>query len=126
MAKIMLCDDSATILMFLEKRLKDQGHNIVAKAKDGEEGARTYRAVKPEVMLLDVTMPNRDGRDCLKEILAEDPKAKVIMLSALLDQKVIDECMAAGAKGFISKSTIQSPTFVSDLCAAIDKVVKAG
>jgi len=124
MAKIMLCDDSSTILLFLERKLRDGGHQIVGKAKDGEEGIRVYNESRPDVLILDVTMPNKDGRECLKAVIASHPSAKVIMLTALLDKAIENECLGMGAKALVSKSSIQNENFSKDLCALIDKVVK--
>jgi len=125
MAKIMLCDDSRTIVMILERKLNELGHQVIAKAKDGEEGVTAFESARPEILILDVTMPNKDGRECLKEILQKHPSAKIIMLSALNEKNVMDECISAGAKAFLSKSNIQNETFAQDLNELITKVMKA-
>jgi two-component system chemotaxis response regulator CheY len=125
MAKIMLCDDSSTILMVLERKLREGGHEVVGKAKDGEEGVAVYEDTRPELLILDVTMPNKDGRECLKAIMTNHPTAKVIMLTALLDKGVVDECMSVGAKAFLSKSDMPNENFGKDLCALVDKIIKA-
>lgn len=126
MPKIMLCDDSKTILKILEKKLSDAGYQIVGSAKDGEEGAKVFSETKPDLTLLDVTMPNRDGRDCLKDILQINPAAKVIMISALQEESIIKECLAAGAKAFITKSKIYDESdFKKEILAVIESVLKA-
>jgi len=124
MAKIMLCDDSGTILLMLERKLKEFGHDVVGKAKDGDEGVTVYNKLKPDLLILDVTMPNKDGRECLKEIITHHPSAKIIMLTALLEKTVVDECMSIGAKAFVSKSNMKDATFMSDLQNLITQVLK--
>lgn len=106
--RVMLCDDSAVILALLEKRLKDHGFEIVGKAKDGVECVAKYPTLKPDLLLLDITMPNKDGRETLDEIMVMDPGAKIIMVSAILDEEVQKSCLAAGAKAFIGKGDISS------------------
>ena len=128
MAKIMLCDDSATILSLLEKRLTDAGHQIVGKARDGDEGIKLYTVTKPDLALLDITMPNKDGRECLRGILGINPKAKAIMVSALQEEGVVQECLSSGARAFISKANIYSKEkedFNSKVLSIIETVLKA-
>ena len=103
MAKILLVDDSKFIVQVLKKTLESDGHEIVAMGTDGVEGFNLFKEHKPDLTLLDITMPNRDGRDCLEDILKHDEHAKVIMISAIKDQEVKDFCMNIGAKGFINK-----------------------
>lgn len=126
MAKILLCDDSATMLQLFEKRLRDAGHDVVAKAHDGEEGLKAFAQSDPEVTLLDVTMPNKDGRECLRGILKMKPDAKVIMISALNDQNVIQECLNTGAKSFVLKNQLlKESDFKNEVLTVIEKVLKA-
>lgn len=127
MAKIVLCDDSNTILLLLAKQLQDAGHTISGKAMDGNEGLRVFLETKPDVILLDVTMPNKDGTECLKDILDHDPNAKVIMVSALKEQSVAKECTEQGAKAFISKENIlNKDAFKRDVLSVIERVVNNG
>jgi two-component system chemotaxis response regulator CheY len=125
MAKVMLCDDSPTILALLERKLKESGHEVVAKARDGEQGTLIYDQSRPDVLILDVTMPNKDGRECLRDIMARQHFAKVIMLTALKDEAIVHECMGYGAKAFLSKSNIQDASFGQDLSSLITKVAAA-
>jgi two-component system chemotaxis response regulator CheY len=126
MAKILICDDSQTMLHLFEKRLRDAGHEIVALARDGDEGFKAYSEKRPELTLLDVTMPNRDGRDCLGDILKLQPNAKVIMISAVTDGAVIKDCLRVGAKAFVSKGQLfQEAEFKKEVLTLIDQVLKA-
>lgn len=126
MAKIMLCDDSRTILNVFEKKLQAAGHEIVGKAEDGAEGFNRFMETKPEIVLLDITMPNKDGRECLFSILEANPRAKVIMVSALKDDDIVKACLAGGAKAFINKDKIfKDEDFNNEVLKTIEKVLKA-
>ncbi len=106
MAKILVVDDSMSIVKLISSRLQQAGHQIVASGSDGEQGVRLFQQHSPDVTLLDVTMPNKDGRQCLTEIMKASPKAKVIMLSSVADESVIQECIKLGAKIFVNKATL--------------------
>lgn len=125
MAKILLCDDSATILMIFSKRLADAGHEVAGKGKDGNEGILLYAQIKPDLLLLDITMPNKDGRECLISVMKSDPKAKVIMVSAVQDPEVVKECLNSGAKAFISKEHLYNKDlFEQEVLTTIANVLK--
>lgn len=122
----MLCDDSRTILNVFEKKLEAAGHQIVGKAADGEEGFTRFMETNPDLVLLDITMPNKDGRECLQSIMAADSGAKVIMVSALKDADIVKACLENGAKAFINKDKIfKEDDFNNEVLATIDKVLKA-
>ncbi len=106
MSRILIIDDSKVIQRVVSEKLKAIQEEVVGLAGDGDEGVEKFKQLRPDLVLLDVTMPNKDGRECLKEILAIDPRASVIMLSALNSSEVIKECLALGAKAFIDKSVI--------------------
>jgi two-component system, chemotaxis family, chemotaxis protein CheY len=126
MAKILICDDSRATLSFFERKLKEAGHEIAGKAMDGEQGLKAFLETKPDVTLLDVTMPNKDGRECLESILSVNPHAKVIMVSAVKDDAVVKECLKAGAKTFISKAAIYNDEeFKKSVVLVIDELLKA-
>lgn len=126
MAKILLVDDSNLILNLFEKGLQKAGHEIVGKARDGEQGVKLYTELKPELVVLDITMPNKDGRECLADLLKINPKVKVVMCSAVMDENVKQECLRQGAKDFIVKSSLSSPgEFENKVLNVIDPVLKA-
>jgi two-component system chemotaxis response regulator CheY len=79
------------------------GHEVVGEAGDGLEAVAQYQALKPEVTTLDITMPEKDGLAALKEIIALDPGARVIMCSALGQESKVLESIKAGAKDFVVK-----------------------
>lgn len=120
----MICDDSPTILKLLEAKLKAAGHEIVGVARDGEEGIKVYSESKPDIAILDITMPNKDGRECLAGILAAHPSAKIIMVSAIKDEAVVKACLEDGAKAFTSKSQLLSPDeFKVNILDVIDMIL---
>ena len=106
--RVLLCDDSVVILALLDRRLKDAGFEIVGKAKDGDDCIKQYKKLKPDLLLLDITMPNKDGRECLEELIEYDSDAKIVMVSAILDEEVQKSCIEAGARAFINKGDISS------------------
>jgi two-component system chemotaxis response regulator CheY len=107
-------------------KLQKAGHEVVGKGIDGDEGIKLYLEKHPDLVLLDITMPNKDGRECLAEILKADPLAKIIMVSAIKDDAVVNECLKIGAKGFISKTNIHGEEeFQREVLNQIDKVLKA-
>ena len=99
----MIADDSSSIRLVLEDILAIGEHEVVYQAKDGDEAVEKYASLKPDVLLLDLTMPKKDGLTVLKEIKEIDPDAKIIMLSAADSEKMVNDCLEAGAATFISK-----------------------
>jgi two-component system chemotaxis response regulator CheY len=98
----MIVDDAQFMRLRVAKLLTQHGHEII-EAADGEAAINTYRQVRPDLVLMDITMPRKDGLTALVEIRALDPKAKVVMLTALGQQGVILQAMQAGAKDFLVK-----------------------
>jgi two-component system chemotaxis response regulator CheY len=102
MQKIMVADDAQFMRMRLAKLLVEHGYEVV-EAEDGEQAVDVYRVSNPSAVLLDITMPNKDGLEALNEIRQFDPHAKVIMLTALGQQAVVLQAMQAGARDFVMK-----------------------
>jgi len=99
----MIADDSSSIRLVLEDILSIGEHEVVYQAENGVEAVEKYFSLKPDILLMDLTMPKKDGLTALKEIKKIDPDAKIIMLSAADSMKLIDDCLEAGAVTFISK-----------------------
>lgn len=103
MATVLIADDS----MFMRKRLSDiltgDGHQVIAEAENGEEAIQMYRQLMPELVMLDITMPERNGMGALNHIMTLEPEARVIMCSALGEETVVQECLDTGAKAFVIK-----------------------
>lgn len=100
---VLLCDDSRALRMMSASILADHGFNVVAEADNGIAAVEQYKSHKPEVVLLDLVMPGQDGKQALREILAHDADAKVVILSSLGAQHDIEECLRMGAKSYLQK-----------------------
>lgn len=99
----MIADDSDSIRLVLRDILSIGEHEIIAEAADGQEAVEKFSEVKPDLLLLDLAMPKKDGLTVLKEIMKMDPDSNVILITASEDQKVIGECLDVGAKSYIAK-----------------------
>ena len=103
MAKIMLADDSDAIRQVLRDILAIGEHEVIGESVDGDETVEKYDDVKPDLLLLDLAMPKKDGLMVVKEITDKHPDAKIILITASDNQEVIQECISAGALNHISK-----------------------
>ena len=83
--------------------LENDGHEIVAVGENGFDGVTLYKEHSPDLTLLDITMPNKDGHSSLAEILEYDPAARVLMVSAVKVRSKIIDCLTLGAKGYVEK-----------------------
>lgn len=107
MSKIMIVDDAAFMRAMLKQIVVRMGHEVAAEAATGEEAVRLYPVVAPDLVTMDITMPDMDGIQALKRIRKLDPYAKIIMCSALAQQKLVIEAITSGAKDFISKPFLE-------------------
>ncbi len=103
MAKILIADDSDAIRLVLKDILSIGNHEVVSEAADGNEAIEMYQKFSPEILLLDLAMPKKDGLTVVKEIMKNDPNANIILITASDDQKIINECLESGASSYISK-----------------------
>jgi len=115
---VLVCDDAAFMRMMIKDTLIKNGYDVAGEAENGRKAIEKYRTLSPNLVLLDITMPEMDGLEALKEILRIDANAKVIMCSTMGQQVMRDECLLLGAKGFIVK-----PFRTDDLLAAVKKVI---
>jgi two-component system chemotaxis response regulator CheY len=103
MARVLVVDDAAFMRKVVSDALTGGGHEIVGEAGNGAEAVQRFQELRPEVTTLDITMPEKDGISALKEIIALDPGAKVIMCSALGQESKVLESIKLGAKDFVVK-----------------------
>lgn len=103
MAKIMVVDDAAFMRMMLKDILTKGGHEVIGEAENGLKAVDRYKELAPELVLMDITMPEMDGIGAVKQIRAIDPNAKIIMCSAMGQQAMVLESIQAGARDFIVK-----------------------
>jgi two-component system chemotaxis response regulator CheY len=103
MAKILIVDDAAFMRMMLKDILTKNGYEVIGEASDGNEAVSKFQELKPDLVTLDITMPNKDGIQALKDIKAIDPNALCVMCSAMGQQSMVIEAIQSGAKDFIVK-----------------------
>ncbi|MDE6732722.1 MAG: response regulator [Oscillospiraceae bacterium] len=101
--KILIVDDAAFMRMLIRDTLKKNGYTDIVEASDGEAACETYAAEKPDLVIMDITMPKKMGIDALREIKESDPAAKVIMCSAMGQELIVVDCLKVGALDFIVK-----------------------
>ena len=119
MAKnILICDDAAFMRMMIKDILTKNGYNVVGEAENGKMAVDKYAELSPDLVLLDITMPEMDGIGALKAIKAKDPNACVIMCSAMGQQAMVIEAIQSGAKDFIVK-----PFQAERVLEAVKKVI---
>jgi len=118
MTRVLIVDDAAFMRMMLKDILTKNGLEVVGEAVNGAEAVEKYNELKPDVVTMDITMPEKDGITAVKEIKSMHPDAKVIMCSAMGQQPMVLEAIQAGAKDFVVK-----PFQADRVMESINKVV---
>ncbi len=117
--RLLIVDDSSVMRRTIEKNLKEYDLEIIGQAANGVEALEIIRDEMPEVITLDITMPEMDGIACLDEIMKIHPDAKVMIITALADKLTGLTALDKGARGFMFK-----PVNSDDLAKAFDKLLK--
>jgi len=120
---VVIIDDSKflikKIVAFFENEMKYQ---VLAQGHDGNEAVALYHKHRPDLITLDITMPNKDGQQAMEEIFAQFPKANILIISAVRGDTVL-ECMDSGAKGYIEKPLrFNDPEFIQDFKDTLDEI----
>lgn len=116
--KILVIDDSPFISKAVKKAVEPEGFEVVGQAFNGREGLEMIREYQPEIIILDVTMPVMDGLETAENIYRKNPNAKVIMLSAMGDEKLVVSAKRIGVKRFLNK-----PFKAEEMVAAIKGLI---
>lgn len=103
MKKVLIVDDAAFMRLTIKTMLERNGFEVAGDAANGLEAVQKYKQLKPDIVTMDITMPDMSGIDALKAILAMDPNAKVVMVSAMGQEALVREAIINGAKSFIVK-----------------------
>ncbi len=115
---ILICDDAAFMRMMIKDILTKNGYTVIGEAANGAEAVEKYAQLKPNLVMMDITMPEMNGIDALKKIRESDGNANVIMCSAMGQQAMVIESIQAGAKDFIVK-----PFQVERVLEAVQKAI---
>lgn len=119
MARILIVDDAKFMRMTLTNILQKGNHDVVGEADNGRNAIELYKELKPDLVTMDITMPEMTGLEAVKQIKSIDPNAKIIMCSAMGQQKLVVEAIESGAKDFIVK-----PFDESRVLEAISRVLQ--
>lgn len=103
MSKILIADDAAFMRMMVKDSLTKNGYTDIVEAADGDIACKLYESENPDLVILDITMPNKTGIEALRDIKASNPSAKVIMCSAMGQEAMVVEAIKLGALDFIVK-----------------------
>lgn len=103
MARILIADDALFMRTVVKRALVAGGHEVVAEAENGQQAFDAFQRLKPELTLLDITMPEVDGLAALKLIMGADPAARVIMCTAIGQQDKMREAVTSGARDYVIK-----------------------
>jgi two-component system chemotaxis response regulator CheY len=100
---VLVVDDAAFMRLAIKNVLEKNGFKVIADAKNGQEGFEKYVEFRPDIVTMDITMPDMTGIESLKKIREVDPNAKVVMISAMGQERMVKEAILSGAKSFIVK-----------------------
>ena len=114
MPKVLIVDDAAFMRKLLKNILFSGGFDIVGEAENGKQAVELYKKLRPDIVTMDIIMPEMNGIEALKEIKKIDPNAKVIMCTAVGQEQMVKTAIKFGAKGYIVKP-FQAPKVIEEL-----------
>ena len=101
--RVLIVDDAVVMRMMIKGILSKNGYEIVGEAQNGVEAVEKYNALNPDLVTMDMVMPDMDGIAAVKQIVAMDPAARIVMCTSMGQQQLVVEAVQAGAKSFITK-----------------------
>ena len=101
--RVLIVDDAVVMRMMIKGILSKNGYDVVGEAQNGLEAVDKYKALRPDLVTMDMVMPEMDGVTAVKHIVAVDPSAKIIMCTSMGQQALLDEALEAGATSYITK-----------------------
>jgi len=101
--KVLIVDDGVFMRILIKEMLVKNGYEVVGEAADGQIAVDKYKELSPDIVTMDITMPNKDGIWALKEIISINDDANVVMVSAMGQDSFVKEAIVSGAKGFVVK-----------------------
>jgi len=101
--RVLVVDDAAFMRMMLKDILTQNGYEVAGEAEDGVQAIKLYEELKPDLVTMDIIMPEMEGIEAVKRIISFDPQAKILMVSAMGQQFLVKEAIQAGAKDFVVK-----------------------
>ncbi|MCV6614762.1 MAG: response regulator [Cellvibrionaceae bacterium] len=100
---VLICDDSRSLRMLAKRLLSGHGYDVIGEASSGQEAIEKFKQLQPDLVMLDLVMPQVDGKQALREIIKDSPSAKVVVVSSLGSEQDIEECLLLGASTYIQK-----------------------
>ncbi|MFZ5634446.1 MAG: response regulator [Bacillota bacterium] len=101
--RVLIADDSLFVRSYLRSIIEEAGHQVAGEAGNGQEALNLYVENKPDIVTMDITMPDVNGLEAIKMIRAHDPNARIVVVSAMGQENIVKEAFALGARGFIAK-----------------------
>ena len=112
--KILICDDAGFMRLMITQIVTAEGYEVVGEAQTGAEAVKQYKKLKPDVVTMDIVMPDKTGIEAVREITEIDPDARVLMVSAVGQDKLVSEALKSGAGDFVVKP-FQPPVLLEAL-----------
>jgi two-component system, chemotaxis family, chemotaxis protein CheY len=116
--RVLLVDDASFMRMMLKNILVGSGYEVAGEAENGSKAVEQFKALKPDLVIMDIIMPEMGGIDAVREIIKLNPSARILMCSSMGQQSLVVEAIQAGAKDFIVK-----PFQPSNVLEAVKKAV---